>query len=223
MGTLHISLLGTFHVTLDEKAVTGFNSDKARALLAYLAVEADHPHRREKLAGLFWPEQTEKRARANLSQGLFSLRKAIGDREAEPPFLIITPQAIQFNPNSDHHLDVSEFTNLLAECERHPHQKIESRPACLELLEQAAACYQGDFLAGFSLGDCPAFEEWMVFHQERCHRQVMEALHYLALSYGDQGVYESALRYAGRAVELDPTWEGAHRDLPPKAGWGDGG
>ena len=94
MGTLHISILGTFHVTQDGKAVTGFDSDKARALLAYLAIEADRPHRREKLAGLFWPEQTDKRARANLSQVLFSLRKAIGDREAEPPFLRINPKAI---------------------------------------------------------------------------------------------------------------------------------
>jgi DNA-binding SARP family transcriptional activator len=38
--------LGPFHVTLDGKPVAGFESNKVRALLAYLAVEADRPHSR---------------------------------------------------------------------------------------------------------------------------------------------------------------------------------
>jgi hypothetical protein len=33
-----------------------FKSNKVRALLAYLAVEMDRPHRREVLAGLLWPQ-----------------------------------------------------------------------------------------------------------------------------------------------------------------------
>ena len=52
MPRLILSLLGTFQVTLDGQQVTGFKSDKVRALLAYLAVETDRPHRREVLAGL---------------------------------------------------------------------------------------------------------------------------------------------------------------------------
>jgi DNA-binding SARP family transcriptional activator len=53
---LSIHLLGSFQVNLDGEPVTGFESDKVRALLAYLAVETGGPHRREKLAGLCWPE-----------------------------------------------------------------------------------------------------------------------------------------------------------------------
>jgi DNA-binding SARP family transcriptional activator len=37
---------------VEEAAVSGFASDKVRALLAYLATEVDQPQRREKLAGL---------------------------------------------------------------------------------------------------------------------------------------------------------------------------
>ena len=55
MPQLSISLLGPFQVTLDGQPVTAFDSDKGRALLATLAVEADRPHRRESLATLFWP------------------------------------------------------------------------------------------------------------------------------------------------------------------------
>ena len=57
MAHLSISLLGTFQVILDGKQVTAFESDKVRALLAYLAVESDRPHRRETLACLLWPER----------------------------------------------------------------------------------------------------------------------------------------------------------------------
>ena len=52
MPHLSLSLLGSFQAALDGLPVTGFKSNKERALLAYLAVEADRPHRREMLAGL---------------------------------------------------------------------------------------------------------------------------------------------------------------------------
>ena len=44
---LEIYCLGAFSVLLGGEAVAGFESDKARALLAYLATEADQAHRRE--------------------------------------------------------------------------------------------------------------------------------------------------------------------------------
>ena len=43
-----------------------YDPAKARALLAYLAVEHDQAHRRERLAGLLWPDYPESAARANL-------------------------------------------------------------------------------------------------------------------------------------------------------------
>ena len=54
-------------------------SDKARALLAYLAVEADRSHWREALIGFLWPDCPEQTARHNLRQALFNVRHAIGD------------------------------------------------------------------------------------------------------------------------------------------------
>ena len=48
MARLEINLLGSFQVSLDGKPVSGFDSDKVRGLLTYLAVEADQPHRRER-------------------------------------------------------------------------------------------------------------------------------------------------------------------------------
>jgi DNA-binding SARP family transcriptional activator len=112
MAHLSIRLFGPFQVTLGEQPVTAFESDKVRALLAYLALEADAPQRREKLAGLLWPDRPETSAHANLSRALANLRKSIGDRQATPPFLLISRQAIQFNRASDAWVDVTAFLDL---------------------------------------------------------------------------------------------------------------
>jgi DNA-binding SARP family transcriptional activator len=50
MGGLSLALLGPMQVTRDGQPVSGFTQAKVRALLAYLAVEANHPHSREALA-----------------------------------------------------------------------------------------------------------------------------------------------------------------------------
>src|SRR5574341_2392884 len=83
MAHLSLHLLGQYQVTLDGQPVVGFESNKARALLAYLTVEADRPHCRDVLAGLLWPDHTEKAAHDNLRQALANLRRVIGDGRSE--------------------------------------------------------------------------------------------------------------------------------------------
>jgi DNA-binding SARP family transcriptional activator len=68
MAQLRLSVLKTFQATQAETPITGFRSVKTQALLAYLAVESDWPHRRDVLAGLLWPDQPERAAQHNLSQ-----------------------------------------------------------------------------------------------------------------------------------------------------------
>src|SRR5689334_17336921 len=105
MAHLSLALLGPLQITLDGAPVTGFESDKGRALLAYLALEAERPHRRAALAGLLWPERPERAAHHNLNQALSNLRQAIGDRTTSGPFLRITAETIQWNTASDADLD----------------------------------------------------------------------------------------------------------------------
>jgi DNA-binding SARP family transcriptional activator len=205
MARLSARLLGPFQVTLDGKPVTGLRSDKVRALLAYLAVEAERPHRREKLAGLLWPDWPERSARASLRRALANLRQVIGDREAMPPFLHISRQTIQFDSASDAWIDVTAFIHLLEA--RGPLQQT------IRQLEEAVELYRGSFLEGFSIGDSPAFEEWALINRERLHRLVMEALHNLAGCHEELGEYERALQHAWRQVDLDPWREKAHRQL----------
>src|SRR5262245_46861168 len=213
MARLSLSLLGAVQVSLDSAAVTAFDSDKVRALLIYLAVEAQQPHRRESLVGLLWPESAEAAARRSLNQALYNLRRSIGDQTATPPYLHIRREALQFNTASEHALDVATFTRLLDECDTHKHQRIESCLACAQRLQQAAALYRGSFLEQFSVPDSEAFEEWMLVKREALHRRALQALAQLAAHSEQRGEYEGARQYATRQIELDPWREEAHRQL----------
>ena len=185
MAALSLALLGSLQVTIAGRAAK-FKSDKARALLAYLGVEASRPQRREILMGLLWPESTEDVARHNLRQTLYALRQAISDPTAQPPYLFISRDEIQFNSASDYALDVVIFNALLAACDAHPHENIESCLACAERLRQAVNLYRGEFLAQFFLDDSAAFEEWPWVQRERLHRRALDSLTQLADYYSER-------------------------------------
>lgn len=213
MAQLALSFLGPWQVTLAGEAVTGFKYDKVRALLAYLAVEADRPHRRETLMGLLWPELPETAARNNLRQVLATLRDAIGDRTADPPFLLANRATIQFNPDSDYWLDVQHFVTLVTATERHPHRHPESCRACAQRWQQAVELYRGPFLAQFFLPDSAGFEEWALLKREWLNQLALSALARLATFHERRGHYEQALHTARRQLELEPWREAAHRQV----------
>jgi WD40 repeat protein/DNA-binding SARP family transcriptional activator len=199
MAHLTLSLLGPFRAELDGQPVTGIESNKVRALLAYLAAEADHPHARQALAGLLWPDYTDRSALNNLRSALANLRQAIDDQQAQPPFLLINRDTIQFNSHSDHWLDLECLQDL-------PGLKIEK-------LEQAISACRGSFLEGFSLADSPPFEEWLLYKREQTNRQTSEALQRLAAHYEAIEDYGRTIAYSRNRLELEQWDEDAHRQL----------
>lgn len=212
MAELSIALLGPLQVTRRGESVTQFEADTARALLAYLALNAGTPFPREALAALLWPDQPGARALHALSQTLNRLRKAIGDHGAESAFLCITRGTIEFNRDAGYKLDVDEFSALLAANAGHRHRRLEACRACVGRLQRAAELYRGDLLAGFALDSQP-FEEWLLMQREYLHRQALDALYALAAACEQRGDYEQARAHAHRQVELEPWREEAHRQL----------
>lgn len=144
MARLTLSFLGPFQAALDGLILTGFESNKVRALLAFLAVESERPHARESLAALLWPNYPDRSATNNLRSVLANLRDVLGDRVALPPYLIITRDTIQFNPASDYELDVALFE--------------ENDARTIAQLEALMTTFRGDFLEGFYLPDNKLFE-----------------------------------------------------------------
>ena len=186
--------------------MTDFKSNKVRALLAYLAVEADRPHRREALAGLLWPDWPDRDALSNLRYALASLRRTLGDHTAEPPFLLITPHTIQFNPASDHWLDVAELERQIAD------SRWRMQPMAQSTVS-AQSLYRGSFLPGFSIGGAAPFEEWALLRREQISLQVMSLLGNLAAYHEARGDYPAAQAYARQQIALEPWSEEAHRTL----------
>jgi predicted ATPase/DNA-binding SARP family transcriptional activator len=219
MARLDVSLLGPFQVTRDATPLSGFAYDKVRALLAYLVVEADRPWRRETLASLFWPDQDDRSARHSLSQALFSLRKAIDDRDADSPLLLVTSDTVQLNSDAALSSDLRVFTALLDACDRHPHRDAIRCRACARRIEQAVDLYRGDLLEGFTLPDSVVFDEWLLVRREQARERVLVALGRLTEFFEGRGASEQAARCARRLIALDPWREDAIRQLMRQLAW----
>lgn len=211
---LKIALFASFQVWLNGRSLTDFATDKVRALLVYLVVECQQPHRRETLAAMLWPDQPEARARQNLRQALSNLRQALGDSEdSTTPFLLIDRHEVQFNPQAEVWLDVAEFAALADSCKHHHHRHLSACLPCLHRLEAMLALYSGDFLAGFSLTDSTLFEEWVLLKREWLHIKAIEGLAQLADYYERRGDYAIARHHAQQMVRLEPWREESHRQL----------
>ena len=210
MAHLSLGVLGSLQVFIDDTPVTMLESDKVCALLVYLAVEADQPHRRESLVGLLWPECPEQVARHNLRQALFNLRQAIGDHTARPPYLLISRDAIQFNQASDFSLDLAQFNAISHTCEEKISRGSEDPSLRAARLEEMVKLYRGEFLQHFFLEDSAEFEQWALVQRESLHQHVLDAHSELADYWEQHRDFQAARRHAQRQLELDPWREDAH-------------
>ncbi len=188
MSELKLTLLGSPQAMLGEKSMV-VESRKALALLFYLAVTQQR-HSRDRLATLFWPEQDQARARASLRQVVWLLRNA-----GLEPWLVIDQDALELQ--AGYWCDVHEFRAELAAGN----------------LAAALALYQDDLLTGFSLRDCPEFDQWQFLQADELRRKLANALEESVLRCLEQGDYARGLDYARRWLALDPLHEPVHRHL----------
>ena len=106
---LQIQLLGQFEVRADGKRIS-IASRPAQSLFAFLILTAGTAHRREKLAGMFWPDTSDENARKNLRHELWRIRKALaGQQTAENDYLLADEFTLGFNPNAEYWLDVAQL------------------------------------------------------------------------------------------------------------------
>jgi DNA-binding SARP family transcriptional activator/tetratricopeptide (TPR) repeat protein len=192
--------LGPFRATLGGEPAKGLNSEHLRALLAYVAVESGREHPREQLASFLWPERPDREALSALRSALSNLHAALGDRRSPSPFILVARTSVQFNPAGDYWLDVADFDGLRISAD-------------VSGLERAASLYRGPFLDGLSLGDSPAFGDWLLLKEEQYRRRVLGVLGQLGSLHLAAGSAVEAARWARRQLELEPYREQAHRQL----------
>ncbi|HET6342657.1 MAG TPA: BTAD domain-containing putative transcriptional regulator [Gemmatimonadota bacterium] len=167
----------------DDPPMTGAATQRRRlAILALLAVARDRGLSRDKILGLLWPESEFDRARHTLNQLLYAQRQLFGD-----PDLFAGRKTLRLNPQAVW-TDVGAFDDALDRGD----------------LEEAVAVYRGPFLDGFFITRAPDFEHWAESQRTRLADRCHAALAALAERAMANGSLPEALRWLGRAFELDP-------------------
>jgi DNA-binding SARP family transcriptional activator len=203
---LSVGLMGPPFLRLRAQPVR-VDTRKAIALLAYLLVEGGEQPR-DSLAAMLWPESNRQRSLGALRRTLTALRSA-----GASPWLRIDRNSVGCLARPDLWVDTHEFGRLLRATGSHGHSAAGLCPQCRPILQQAIELWRGDFLAGFSLADSPAFDDWQLLQQESLRRQYAGSLHKLVRLTADAGEYPSAIELARQWLQLDPLNEPAHRAL----------
>ena len=152
---------------------------------------------RSTLATLLWGDIAGQRARANLRKELQVLRNAIGDH------LRIDRQSVALNPASCW-VDLWEIQSISDDGPR------EER---LAALQRAAACYRGDFLAGFQVRNADEFDAWMSAERASLRHAMVRNLESLRALYLEDNEPKRATDVGRQIVRLEPWNEEAHRRL----------
>ncbi|MEZ4863683.1 MAG: AAA family ATPase [Caldilineaceae bacterium] len=192
---LHLHLFGSPQFVWQDKALNGFVSNKARALLIYLAVTG-RSHSRDTLAELLWADTPITR-RANLRRVLSNLRGLEG--------MVLLEEGQQLVGLDRQHLwvDVVEFTQVATDTATND----------MASLQHAVQLYQGEFLTGFPISISYEFEAWVLAEQARLKEQLVTLLRRLADEYASRDDLPQAIAMMRRLLQLEPWQEGAHRQL----------
>lgn len=163
---LKVRLLGQFHLELDGEVIE-IPSRPAQSLFAFLILNPGTEHRRERLAGIMWPDSRESSARNNLRQALWHIRRSLRhELNSQQPYILGDRFTLRFNPQAEYALDVALLEQKL------PPQ------ASLDQWREALSAYQGELLPGF-------YDDWVTLPRERLraefHRRMqafLERLHH---------------------------------------------
>jgi LuxR family maltose regulon positive regulatory protein len=191
---LRIHALGPPRVELDGKSIQ-WTTVQSRDLFFCLLQHAQGL-RKEELGGLFWPDHPPRRLDGIFRSTLYRLRRSVF-RES----VIYEDGLYRFNRDADYWFDAEAFQALLDQADQSP--VLEKKT---DLLEQAVALYQGDYLAG-------VYADWCALDRERLRERHLSALEALAGLHAARGDLQRAIQEYQQLVAQDPYREAAHRQL----------
>jgi non-specific serine/threonine protein kinase len=191
MGMLEVRLLGMFEVKHKKKQIS-ISSRPAQSLFAYLVITAGTPHRREKLAGMLWPDSLEETARDNLRHALWRVRKAL-ESASSTRVLNADDLSIKFEASSDYWLDAAAL------------EKISENASADELIAVLSE-YQGELLPGF-------YDEWVMLEREHLQSIFEHHMARLMSLLQDEKRWLDILDWGERWIKLGQKPEPAYRAL----------
>jgi predicted ATPase/DNA-binding SARP family transcriptional activator len=174
--TLKIYLLGQFKLEHDGQPLE-LPSRPAQSLFAFLVLYPNIAHRREKLAGMLWPESEEDNARGYLRQALWRIRKTLESASLNTEeYLDINKISVCFLGNNDHVLDVASLIHQ---------EDVRTR----EFLIEAVSAYQGELLPGF-------YDDWVGIERDRLQAVFHKKMNSLIDALVQDGAWDQILEWA---------------------------
>ena len=196
---LEIRLLGDFAFLRDGFPVTGLDSPRLQALLAYLLLHRHAPQLRQHLAFLFWMDSDEAQARTNLRNLLHRLRQAWPETDH---YLAIETKSIRWRPDAHFTLDVADFEVHL----QRAYAVVGTSDEHIAHLQKAINLYHSDLLPA-------CYADWIRPERERLRQAFLQALEELSNRLRDQGNYQAAIHASQRLLQAEPLQEVAYRQL----------
>jgi DNA-binding SARP family transcriptional activator len=186
-------LLGKFEVSFDGKPIS-ITSRPAQSLFAYLILSAGTSHRREKLAGMLWPDSLEETARDNLRHALWRVRKALpASQKPTVEYLLTDDLTIAFNASAEYWLDAAMLEKV-------------SESAGTDELIAVLSTYQGDLLPGF-------YDEWVILEREHLYSIFEHHMARLMSLLQNEKRWLDILDWGERWIKLGQKPEPAYRAL----------
>src|SRR5687768_2311461 len=188
---LEVKLLGRFEVSRAGKTIA-ITSRPAQSLFSYLILNAGTSHRREKLAGMLWPDSLEETARDNLRHALWRVRKSL-ETGGSARFLHADDLGIKFETSEEYWLDANELEKL-------------TDSASADELISVLADYQGELLPGF-------YDEWVLLQREHLHSIFEHHMARLMSLLQAENRWLDILEWGERWIRLGQKPEPAYRAL----------
>lgn len=205
MEPIRVSMFGRLSVRQGSVELAGLEGRKVQELLCYLLLHRTVPHNRERLASIFWGNQTTANSKKYLRQALWQLQAAL-DEMAGPrePTLLVDDEWIQVNPAAALWVDAAVLEDAFAAVQPIPGPQLTA--AQVWILEEAVRVYTGDLLEGW-------FGDWCIYERERLQSMYLGALDKL-VSHCEAGRnYTGGIAYAATILRYDRARERTYRQL----------
>ncbi|MFW2332641.1 AAA family ATPase [Ilumatobacter sp.] len=185
--------------------MTAFESDSARALLAYLATEPGRERSRAVVAEMLWPDRPQGAALSNLRHVLTTIRRTLGGTEVAGRFLVADRNTIGVVASPEVWVDLVEFERAAAAA--------SDEEGAVTAWTRAVDLCRGPFLDGIEVAAGAEWDEWIAVTAERVRRQLAGALRTLAHHHERVGDLSAAIVFVRHLIDVEPWDERAHRQL----------
>lgn len=182
---LEISCLGRFLVGWAGREPIKWRSEKTKELFAYMLQNQGRDISKEELLDTLWAEDDPDRAIRQLYNGIYYIRKALGDYGIDRDLIHI---------NSNYHLRLGQ---VKWDVQRFHQLEKAGLPESIEELAQLAGLYIGDYLEG-------DYYAWADLEREQLRRLHLQCLIKLAQKLVEEHKWDRAESYLLKAYHQDP-------------------